>query len=283
MAVIYADKNMELTHTRTEVPEKKTFHLHMHDNYEILCPLSGDIGFIVEGSEYAAPSGCALLTRPMESHRLIVRSTEPYERYVLNFRGEVLEERGFGGELLAAFCSRELGKRNRYLASQLGGVSPALLFKRAEEACVGADGERKKQIILANLAAALCSLSVAFRGQGENSEVKTDSGVGASLLAFVNDNLSLGIGVEMAAEHIHMSVSQTERIFRRLTGTSLYEYVLSKRLYMARELIRDGAKAAEAAEKCGFCDYSSFYRQYKKRMGAPPSQARAMALDSEDG
>jgi AraC-like DNA-binding protein len=52
---------------------------------------------------------------------------------------------------------------------------------------------------------------------------------------------------------------------------------------MARELIREGVGTTEAAERCGFGDYSSFYRQYKKRMGVSPSQTRNMALDRLGG
>ena len=283
MAIIYSDENILFTHTRTLTPNQKGFNLHMHDNFEILCPISGDATFMAEGREYAMPSGCVLLTRPTESHRLMLWSEEPYERYVLNFRAEALRAYGFDDELLRAFCEREMGERNRYLASELGGVYPLALFKRAEEACVGLDEREKRQVVIANIAALLCSLAVAHRCGSSADPTWQEDSIGATLLAFVNEELENDISVESAARHIHMSVSQTERIFRRITGTSLYDYVLTKRLCRARELILEGLGATEAAERCGFGDYSSFYRQYKKKMGAAPSQARTMALDRSGG
>ena len=68
-----------------------------------------------------------------------------------------------------------------------------------------------------------------------------------------------------------MSPSQINRIFNKITGTSVYNYVLSKRLVYAQGMIMRGEGAGSACVACGFRDYSSFFRQYKKRFGTPPS------------
>jgi AraC-like DNA-binding protein len=60
---------------------------------------------------------------------------------------------------------------------------------------------------------------------------------------------------------------------------SVYQYMLRKRLILAQQKIRDGESATAAAMLCGFNDYSSFYKQYKKLFGVSPSE-KAARFDS---
>lgn len=67
-----------------------------------------------------------------------------------------------------------------------------------------------------------------------------------------------------------MSRSQIYRVFREYTGTSVWDYVRSKRLFAVRELMQNGVRPAKAASEYGFQNYSSFYRAYKKQFDCSP-------------
>ena len=69
------------------------------------------------------------------------------------------------------------------------------------------------------------------------------------------------------AEHFFISASQANRIFKKSIGSSIWEYVIIKRLMAAKDMIEKGEGARTASEKCGFSDYSSFYRAYRKKYG----------------
>ena len=99
--------------------------------------------------------------------------------------------------------------------------------------------------------------------------------MGREILAYVNENLTEKITLEKISASVHMSRSQVNRIFRRLTGTSVYDYIVSKRLILVQERMAKGENASFAASACGFRDYSSFYRLYKKRFGTAPTEASA--------
>ena len=98
--------------------------------------------------------------------------------------------------------------------------------------------------------------------------------IGREIIDHINANLSNRISLEDISREVHMSPSQVSRIFRRLTGTSVYDYVLSKRLIIAQELISQGENATEAAQRAGFGDYSAFYRLCKKRLGVSPTDSK---------
>ena len=88
---------------------------------------------------------------------------------------------------------------------------------------------------------------------------------------YVNDHLTEDISVPQLAEHFYLSASQFNRVFRQATGAAPWDYITKKRLTAAKELLKNGVSAQEAAENCGFRDYSVFYRAYTKHFGCTPT------------
>lgn len=65
----------------------------------------------------------------------------------------------------------------------------------------------------------------------------------------------------------------------------MWEYILIKRLFAARERILAGESVYTAAANCGFQDYSAFYRAYVARFQVSPSktiQQNAPIVDTSD-
>ena len=271
----YNIPGIKLNHSVTENPNDRDFKLHMHDDYELFCLASGKVGYIVEGRVYDLRPGSLMLMRSTETHRLLVYGSERYERYTCNFRPELLRERGFSEELMAAFTERGLGERNLYLPEEFSGVEPLALFRQAYASCEVTDRE---SVLIANLTALLCAVHTVFTACPEPlPRAKED--VGKELIDYINANLMEELSLQRLSDEIHMSPSQINRVFHRLTGTSVYHYILSKRLIIAQSMIVSGESAVSASQKCGFRDYSAFYRLYKKRMGTAPT---AVKRESED-
>lgn len=68
----------------------------------------------------------------------------------------------------------------------------------------------------------------------------------------------------MLAERFFISTAQFNRIFKKATGSSPWEYITLKRLTAAKEKIRSGTQVTKACIDCGFGEYSVFYRAYVK-------------------
>lgn len=60
--------------------------------------------------------------------------------------------------------------------------------------------------------------------------------------------------------------------FKQETGSTIYDYVIKKRLAMAKILIRKGMPISQIYQECGFNDYSSFERAFKKNIGISPRE-----------
>ncbi len=78
----------------------------------------------------------------------------------------------------------------------------------------------------------------------------------------------------MLAQHFFLGVAQFNRIFKEATGTTPQHYINAKRLISAKEKIKGGMPVCEVAAPCGFSDYSSFYRAYKKYFPMHPPKLR---------
>ena len=92
----------------------------------------------------------------------------------------------------------------------------------------------------------------------------------AGIVDYINRNLPTLSGVEELEQHFFLSRSSLNRLFRRSVGSSVWDFVVIKRLHAARRMIKAGKSAALAAGACGFGDYSSFYRRYCQTFGESP-------------
>ncbi len=263
-------ENFELYHGVDNPPKAKDYFMHMHGQYEIYCFVSGNAHYVVEGTIYELTQGSVLLMRNSESHMLVLNGLDRYERITLNFRHELFENSGFSTSLLRPFHDRGLGEKNLYLPGELVGIDALTCFHKIFE-------ESKfmppNDAFLGNLAALLSAINVAFIKKSEHSAEK-NSKLGNEIIEYINQNLLSSLSLQSISEHIHLSPSQLNRVFKETTGSSVYHYILLKRMILAREMIANGESAQGAALSCGFRDYSSFFRLYKKHFGKAPTEKK---------
>ena len=60
------------------------------------------------------------------------------------------------------------------------------------------------------------------------------------------------------------------RLFKQETGYTVGNYITENRLIKARDLLSQGTCATQACYLCGFQNYSTFLRAYKKRYPGRP-------------
>ncbi len=267
----YTSDGISLLHSVDETPSDRSFPLHMHDNYELYCFVSGKASYMVEGTIYELRPGTVLIMRSSETHKLLVNGSERYERYTVNFYPEALKAKGFEPRLLEPFTKRVSGEKNIYHAADFENFS---ILNLIEKACRECKTLSAKDVLYCNFAGILCTVAYAFREYPEDRVYSTERDIDRELLNYINDNLTRDLSIENLCNYIHLSPTQLGRRFKDLTGTTVHRYILSKRLIMAQRYIAKGKTVTEAAEKSGFGDYSCFYRMYKKQFGYPPNEGK---------
>lgn len=239
--------------------------LHTHDTIELYFFISGCCDYLVEGSTYHLLPGDILIMRPVEAHCTKVLSVDiPYERIVFDVSISYINNLFKNSEITDRICNLPLGTNNLFRDADFGhNLCKEMLYQLKDMSPNISDND-----IISRITYIINEANIVLKHK--NSKTPTDST--DKLIDYVNKNLFSDITLEQVSNEFFISKSQINRIFKKKTGSSLYQYVLAKRLITAKNMISSGESMVNACEKCGFSDYSSFYRSYIKRFGHSPKQ-----------
>ncbi len=249
----------------TEHPNPSDFSKHTHDDYEIYCFLEGDATYFVEGTRYSLLPGDLILIRKGEIHLIQILSQTRYERIGVNFDLHNWDEIDPDGMLLRPFLDRPLGVYNHY-PSAMFPDNRWVSYIREIGACE--DVHQR----LCYLLPLLCDLSRSFDVLKKNACHAEISPVSA-IIAFIHAHLGDDLSLSMLEDHFFTSKTHLNRLFKQATGTTVWEYITVKRLFLARELMQEGKAPNQVFQQCGFKDYSTFFRAYKQHFGVSPKKS----------
>ena len=91
------------------------------------------------------------------------------------------------------------------------------------------------------------------------------------VLSFIDERYAEELTLDEVATTAGFSKYHFARLFRQHTGTTFYEYLTSKRLTVAKELLLKNIPVADVAFQTGFSNLTSFSRCFKKSEGLSPS------------
>lgn len=264
------NQNISFTHS-VRYPPFAPREFHAHETNEIYCVFRGNGHYITEGTRHKLEHGKIFLMRSGESHRAEITGEEPFERMFLRFTPEIVD--GFDPErrLLRPFFDRPLGLENVYDRSVVVRTGIYELF-REMDALPGGDMYQNCLHVTSLLFPVLNKLCDLFDA-GLHNVPSPGAELMQQVVAYVNDNLTTFFSVGQICEKFSLSQGQLNRHFKNSTGTTVWDYIITKRLILARAYLAEGMAAQEAARVCGFSDYSAFYRAYQKRYGVSPTGA----------
>lgn len=94
---------------------------------------------------------------------------------------------------------------------------------------------------------------------------------------YILQHLTRKISVTQLAGLVFLGESQFHFLFKEQTGVTPHQYVLKKRLELARQLIAETQlSVAQVAQTSGFASQSSFTQAFTRLYGMPPARYRKM-------
>ncbi len=261
----------EIFHYRDE--SLSDVEVHHHDFFEIYLFLSGQVEYRVEGQLYHPQVGDLILINPMELHQPILHpGKQPYERMVLWISKAYLERFGGETESLSRCFDTSLPTHSNLVhptasqREQLQSLLEALARERSGEdyaSSLCAEGILIQFLVLVN--------RLALRAPQETPAPEETPALISQVLSYINDHYREELSLELLAQRFYVSKYHLSHTFSKAVGTSVYRYIILKRLMIAKQLLQSGAAPGTVYASCGFGDYANFYRAFKTQYGIPPS------------
>lgn len=255
----YEGENIFYKHEISRNMQKNAYSMHSHNMYELLYFVSGDATHVIEDRKYKLKRGDLVLINPSKYHYIQIDSSCDYERYDILFntktknldRIELLDEVPEIINLEEYSMATEIIKKTDFY------------FKHF--------ADKDFENILTSLLNELLYLLSVTPATEKTDAPEVTSPTISGALAYINDNLTAIESVDEIAKSCFVSESYLFRLFKKELKQTPAKYINSKKLLLAERLINEGNNPTDVYEKCGFNDYTTFYRNYCSFFNQTPS------------
>lgn len=94
-------------------------------------------------------------------------------------------------------------------------------------------------------------------------------------IEYINSHICEELSIESICSELHVSKYHFCRQFKKISGMTVMEYILSTRIVMAENmLLNDDASITEISYACGFSSTAYFSRVFKEKKGETPLSYR---------
>ncbi|WP_017416359.1 AraC family transcriptional regulator [Clostridium tunisiense] len=254
--------------------KKNEFETHYHDFNKIIVFISGQVTYIIEGKSYTLKPWDILLVGKNDLHLPIISSTTPYERIILWLNPLFLEEHNKDNcNLLNCFQLATEKKLNLIRLNRMNITS----LKQNLSDLEGAMQDKAfgsyilKNALFLQLMVKINRLFLETNFSESIEDIKYDPRI-EDILSFINLNLHEDLSIDIISEKFYLNKYYLMHLFKQETGYTLHSYIQKKRVIRAAELLKSGLQAGEVCSLCGFGDYSTFVRTFKKEFNLSPKQ-----------
>ncbi len=267
----YLNSEFKLFHLTDK--ESKEIEYHYHDFDKITIFLSGKVTYMIEGKSYDLKPYDIVLVKHNDIHRLTVDNSEIYDRIIVyispNFMKAYQTE---SYDLSYCFQKAEREKTNVLRIPSFGKSTLFRSITQLEKSFsdTGYANELYSQVLFLEF---MIHLNRAARKNSlEFLDTTNCNSKIIDIIHFINENLAQNMSIEQIAETFYVSKYYMMRLFKQETGYTIGNYISSKRLLLAKELILNGTPVMQACFDCGYKDYSTFSRAYKQLFYESPRE-----------
>ena len=254
------------------------YGLHCHDFYELYIHFNGAKFYCIDNQVYPVEPCQLMVVPPFRLHGLI--GDHPpvnYERCFLYISPSMLKICGAGQiDLEQFFSTHVLNSHYQFRMTyeeceSCKSILQDLSRTQGDSSSLARFSNHTKLLQFLNI---ICQ--VLHRSQETIEPIVVNEAM-QEILSYVNHHFTSAIKLDALARKFGVSVSFLSHEFVKYTGRSVYDYVLYRRVLLAKELITSAIPLNEVAFQCGFNDYSSFLRSFTKMAGMSPSAYRKIS------
>lgn len=244
---------------RTESGRNFSFPLHLHQCFEFITVLAGQMQITVDGRRFLMQAGDALLIFPNQIHSL--QSSES-EHLLCIFSPQLVQ--AFATKLSGRIPENNQFRPDAYLTEALARLTPS-------------STTTEKKGVLYSLCAQFEKDAVYVKRQSERESLLFE------IFSFVENEYRGDCSLSGLSRSLGYDYSYLSRYFKNAVGISFNAYVNHYRLSHACYLMENSAlPIIECAYESGFTSLRSFNRNFKGYFRVTPAQYRKGILPPAD-
>lgn len=246
--------------------------MHNHDCYEILILLDGHIKMYTEYTGKDMNRGDVAFLPKYLFHTASLYNTDKYDRIVINVTENVLAEASDSSiNLLSCFQSH-----NDYTIHSIHLNDSELEEIKAYAVHLQNNLHSSKpgSRILADSYLKLIMVNLTHKYI--NDPIMKYPNIMPPMVSktfeYISTHLTEQITLETLEREIHHNGTYISRNVKKISGLSIQQYIIAKRIALACRLLQEGYSASEVCYMSGFNNYSNFSRTFSKQLGKSPKQ-----------
>lgn len=255
-----------------EVPNSSSL-IHPHLFFKLVLCIEGDVYYTIRDQRFDPLPGDVLVAPRFTAYHSHSPGGKPYHRIVIWFTQELLDSIDPSGNLRAFF--EQFDEPNSGALFHFHNTQQSEIFKQARLLVSERDYSKPMGDAVSHSLAALILVGIyraATTSRFERSEDESAARLVNAVIQHINKNLSNTLSLDSIADTFFISKFHLERIFKKKTGVTVHNYIIQRRLTLARRKLYSGAAPTSIYKSCGFTNYSTFYRAFQKMYNTTPKE-----------
>lgn len=219
---------------------------HVHDTFEIVYMLKGDVDFTVEHKTRHLEPGDFVVIAPGKYHHVKANPDVDFDHFLFAFHEN---------KIFKELCDTLYEKDPFYTNCQHIGLL-TMYFDECYEKFDGVVLDTLFKGELLKIIAMLCYTA--------NHTPEVGTALVSQAINYIDRHLQENIYLEDIAKHCNVTKLVLSDEFKAKVGITIMHYVAAKKALATKQAIMNGMKKGEAATKFGYSNYSTFYRGYQK-------------------
>lgn len=254
-----------------------SFPFERHDGFEIYLFLEGDAQIYIEQGCYRLSRGDLYMIFPDSYHRIHAVSTHTYDRAVVHFSSDYINRLSSDQTRLdSAFFFKEGASCN--VAHLSAAEIPSVLYAINQMKSYSESQEFGSDLLLNSCC---CEFLLHLYSRFKN-QMPAQSNLAPPLveqaIEYIQTHLSENITIDELSHALYHDRSYISRLFKDFTGITLQQYIISKKITLAKQLLSKGLSLTEVCFQSGFHNYANFIRTFSKNTGISPAKFQRQSI-----
>lgn len=256
---------------QADKPIEPMFHSHVF--YEIYYFHGGICNYLIGDRIYSLASGDLILMNGMTLHCAKIDPTVPYIRSIIHFDPSAIQPYA---ELPGAIDILKPFKTLKNYRISFRGTSK----EEVERILLLMDHHKQNGSDISKLRMELAFVDLLYLINDECVQPLNDmkefvsekEKLAQKIVTLLEGTLTEDLHMERLQEQLHVSRSYLAKIFKEVTGVTIFDYVYRKRINEARVIFRTDKEVSvtEVCYRLGFKHLAHFSRMFKQQTGMTP-------------